>query len=513
MSEDGHPSVMLGFIFALAMVAAATGLGALIDPWLPTANISVAYLVAVLVVAMRSGLRPSILASVLSFLAFNFFFTEPRWTLAITDTHNLLTVFFFLIAAVIVSNMASRLRSQIEETRESVRRTANLYDFASKVTAAVSRDDVLWAVVHHVAATIRGHSIVLLPNHTSLVIAASYPPEDQLDEKSFEAAQLCWQERKTAGRGTNLASGAFWLFLPMQTAHAPIGVMGVQMSQDPDQPSKSKMQLLAALADQGAVAIERTKLVGDIEAARISTERERLRAALMSSLSHDLRTPLSSIFGAASSLISDEAKLSPEDRRDLAQTVQDEAERLNRFVQNLLDMTKLGVGALQPRIDWADFRDIAGAAVKRTRCLSVAHPIEIDIDPSLSLLCVDAVLLEQAFFNLLDNAFKYAPENTPIKIWARQKSDHIAIEVVDQGPGIPWDDREKIFDMFFRVSQADSQAAGTGLGLAICRGIIEAHGGTIRAENGLNGAGTSIVILLPLPPISDQPAQYSEGEA
>jgi two-component system sensor histidine kinase KdpD len=513
MSEDGHPSVMLGFVFALAMVAAATGFGALIDPWLPTANISVAYLMAVLIVAMRSGLRPAILASILSFLAFNFFFTEPRWTLAITDTHNLLTVFFFLIAAVIVSNMASRLRSQINETRESARRTANLYEFASRVTAAVSRDDVLWAVVHHVAATIRGHSIVLLPSHTSLAIAASYPPEDKLDEKSLEAAQLCWQKRETAGRGTDRVSGAFWLFLPMQTAHEPIGVLGVQISEDPDQPSKRAMQLLATLADQGAVAIERTKLVADIEAARVSTEREKLRAALMSSLSHDLRTPLSSIVGAASSLINDEAKLSPENRRDLAQTVQDEAERLNRFVQNLLDMTKLGGGALKPRIDWADFRDIVGAAIKRAKCLSGVHPIEIDIDPSLSLLCVDAVLLEQAFFNLLDNAFKYAPENTSIKIWARRKSDHIAIEVVDQGPGIPWQDREKVFDMFFRVSQADSQTAGTGLGLAICRGIIEAHGGTIRAENGLNGVGASIVIRLPLPSISDPPSQFSEGDA
>ncbi len=500
----------LGLAVALLATGAATGLGVAIDHWLPVASISVAYLLAVMVVAMRFGLRPAILASLVSFFAFNFFFTEPRFTLAVSDVQNLLTLVFFLIAAFIVSGMASRLRTQVKASRESARRTANLYDFGRKVTAAATQDDVLWAVVHHVADTIRGKSLVLLPMDGRLAIAAGYPPEDQIDDRSSAAADWAWAHEKPAGRGSATLPTAHWLFLPLRTARGPVGVLGVQMSEDADLPSPEQMRLLETLADQAAVAIERTTLVSDIEMARVATERERLRSALLSSLSHDLRTPLVSIMGAASSLISYDEALSRDNRRDLAQTIQDEAERLNRFVQNLLDMTRLGSGTLKPRIDWADLADIVGGAVERAARLTRSHAVKVDIDPDIPLLCVDAVLLGQVFFNLLDNACKYSAPGTAIKVWARKAADHISIEVADQGPGIPEADREKVFDMFYRVSQSDSQTAGTGLGLAICRGIVEAHGGTIRAEAGLHGTGTAIVIRLPLPPVP-QVADEPEG--
>ncbi|ARJ68277.1 two-component sensor histidine kinase [Magnetospirillum sp. ME-1] len=494
-----EPQDWLGLALALVGAAAATGLGFAIDLWLPVASISVAYLLAVMMVAMRFGLRPGILASVASFLAFNFFFTEPRFTFAVSDVQNLLTLAFFLIAAFIVSGMASRLRAQVRASRESARRTANLYDFGRKVTGAATQDDVLWAVVHHVADTIRGRSLVLLPVDGRLGIAAGYPPEDQLDDKSAAAADWAWVHGKPAGRGSATLPAALWLFLPLRTGRSAVGVLGVQMSEDADLPSPAQMRLLETLADQAAVAIERTILVADIETARVVTERERLRSALLSSLSHDLRTPLVSIMGAASSLISYDGALSADNRHDLAQTIQDEAERLNRFVQNLLDMTRLGSGTLKPRIDWADLSDIVGGAVERAARLTRSHAVKVDIDPGMPLLCVDAVLLGQVFFNLLDNACKYSPPGTGIKVWARKAADHISIEVADQGPGIPEADREKVFDMFYRVNQADSQPAGTGLGLAICRGIVEAHGGTIRAEAGLHGSGTAIIIRLPLP--------------
>lgn len=490
----------LGYLVALSATLTATGLGFLIDLWLPIANISVAYLLAVMIVAMKSGLRAGILASISSFLAFNFFFTEPRWTLSITDTQNILTVVFFLIAAVIISNMAARLRAQVRATRESVRRTTNLYDFGRKITAAATLDDVLWAVVHHVAATIHGKSLVLMPGDQGLSIAAGYPPEDQIDDKSAGAADWAWTHGKLAGRGSTTLPAADWLFLPLKTGRGPVGVLGVQMMEDADMPSPAQLRLLETLADQAAVAIERTTLAADIETARVATERERLRAALLSSLSHDLRTPLVSIMGAAGTMLSYDESLDGDSRRDLAQTVLDEAERLNRFVQNLLDMTKLGSGALKPRVDWVDLGDVVAAAVKRTGRLARHHSIKVEIDPKMPLLCLDAVLMEQVVFNLLDNACKYAPPGTPVKVWAMRTAQHIAIEVADQGPGIPPEDREKVFDMFYRVQAADSQVAGTGLGLAICRGIVEAHGGTIKAEPGLHGGGTCIIIHLPLPP-------------
>ncbi len=495
----------LNYLFALVATVAATGLGLAIDAiGLPVANISVTYLLAVLVVAMKAGLRSAILASVMSFLAFNFLFTEPRYTLAIRDLHNILTVVFFLIAAVIVSNLAARLRSQMQATRESARRTANLYDFGRKITAAATLDDVLWAVVHHVAATIHGKSLVLMPTDSGLGIAAGYPPEDQLDDKSAAAADWAWAHGRIAGRGSPTLPVALWMFIPLKTARGPVGVLGVQMMEDADMPSPDQTRLLETLADQAAVAIERTTLVADIETARVATERERLRSALLSSLSHDLRTPLVSIMGAASSLITYDEALDSGSRRDLAQTVQDEAERLNRFVQNLLDMTRLGAGAMKPRVDWADLRDVVGAAVQRAARLARAHTIRIDIAADMPLLCIDAVLMEQVFFNLIDNACKYSPAGTAVKVWAIRTPRHIAIEVADQGPGIPPEDRERVFDMFYRVNQADAQS-GTGLGLAICRGIVEAHGGTIHAEPGLHGAGTCIIIHLPLPPEATLP--------
>ncbi|WP_337997782.1 sensor histidine kinase KdpD [Oleispirillum naphthae] len=487
------------YFFALAASAAATGIGFAVEAiGLPITNISVAYLMAVLLVAVRTGLRPAILTSVLSFFAFNFFFTEPRLTFAITDTQNILTVVFFLVAAILVSNLAARLRAQMESTREGARRTAALYDFGRKISAAVTLDNVLWAVVFHVASTIHGKSLVLMPEKSILSVAAGYPPEDRIDDKSAAAAAWTWTHGKVAGRGSSTLPAAEWLFIPLTTARGPIGVLGVQMEKGTVPPGPEQMRLLETLADQAAVAIERTILVSDIEAAKVDTERERLRSALLSSLSHDLRTPLVSILGAASSLTSYGGLLDESGRQDLAQTIQDEAERLNRYVQNLLDMTRLGAGALKPRADWTDLRDVVAAAVERIGRLARAHTIQVEISPRMPLLRIDAVLMEQVFFNLLDNACKYAPPGSAIKVWANPTPKHISIEVLDQGPGIPPEEREKVFEMFYRVRQEDSQS-GTGLGLAICRGIVEAHDGTIHIDAGMNGVGAAIVIHLPLP--------------
>ena len=264
------PGDWLKGVFALVAVGLATGVGFLIDMWLPIASISVAYLLAVMIVAMKAGLNPAIMASITSFFAFNFFFTEPRWSFAVSDTQNILTLVFFLTAAVIVSNLASRLRTQIEAAQESARRTQNLYEFGRKVTGAATQDDVLWAVVHHVAATIKGKSLVLLPNGNDLKVAAGYPPEDELDEKSSAAAAWTWSHGETAGRGSTTLPASLWLFLPMRTGRGLVGVLGVQISGGADTLAPAQMRLLETLADQAAVAIERTTLVSDIEAARVA---------------------------------------------------------------------------------------------------------------------------------------------------------------------------------------------------------------------------------------------------
>jgi len=484
------------YLLAFLGVGVATGVSFFIYQYMALANVSVCFLVAVMLVAMKLGRGPGIFASVTSFLSFNYFFVEPRFSLTIDDPQFILTIFFFLIAAIFVSNLASRVQQQMDAAKVSGRRTANLYEFSRKIAAAATRDDVLWAVVHHVAATIHGKSLVLQPEDGRLSIAAGYPPEDQIGDKDAAAADWAWTNGRPAGRGSTTLPTSDWLFLPLRTARGPVGVIGIQMEgQDFLGPEDSR--LLETLADQAAVAMERTSLVADVEAARVSAETERLRSALLSSLSHDLRTPLVSILGAATSLIKYEQDLSANDRSELAHTIQEEAERLNRFVQNLLDMTRLGSGSMKPNADWADLNDIIRAAVTRAEKLLKRRQVKIDIDAGIPLLHVDSVLVQQVFFNLLDNACKYSPPGSMITIWARAKDDQVLIEVCDQGAGIPEADREKVFDMFYRVQAADKQSAGTGLGLAICRGIVEAHGGSIKAEPGLNGAGTCVVITLP----------------
>jgi two-component system sensor histidine kinase KdpD len=491
------------YLLASLGVAVGTGAGFLIDIWLPLPNISVAFLLVVLLIAIRLGRGPAIFASVASFLSFDFFFTEPRFAFAVSDTRNILTLVFFLFAAVVVSNLASRVRRQVDAAKTNARRTMNLYEFSRKIAVAATRDDVLWAVVHHVAATIRGRSLILLPKEGQLAIAAGYPPEDHLNDRDSAAATWTWTAGKPAGRGSSTLPAAEWLFLPLKTVRGPVGVLGVQI-EGKEVLAPEENRLLETLADQAAVVIERTTLVADVEAARLAGETERLRSALLSSLSHDLRTPLVSILGAATTLLDYHAVLGPDDRRDLTETIRDEAERLNRFVQNLLDMTKLGSGALRPNVDWADLRDIVGRAVGRAERLLHGREVSIDIDPKLPLLQVDPVLMEQVFFNLIDNASKFAPQGSTVTVWARPHDREALIEVCDQGVGIPEADRQRVFDMFYRVNATDTQAAGTGLGLAICRGIIEAHGGTIKAEPGIHGVGTCIIIRLPLgeaPPV------------
>lgn len=489
-------------LLTLGATSLATLLGAVIDHLgLPLANLSVAYLMAVLLVAIGAGFRPAILASLISFFSFNFFFTAPRYTFSVTDSQNILTIVFFLLAAALVSKLAARLRTQVHILRENARRTEALYAFGRSVSAAITQDDVFAAVVHHVSTTLHGRALLMLPDNAGLSVRADSDPAGSLDETSAAAAEWAWDHKCPAGHGSGTLPAARWLFLPLITARAPVGLLGVQGPGD-TAPGPARMRLLETLADQAAVAIERTILVGDIETAKVTTERERLRSALLSSLSHDLRTPLVSIMGSASSLRTYGPTLKQDQRDDLAQTIQEEAERLNRFVQNLLDMTRLEAGALKPRTDWVDVADIVAAACRRAEPLLRHHSLRLECPAPLPLINADPVLLEQVLFNLLDNARKYAPQGTVITLWARTLAEGpgqttLILEVMDQGPGIPEQDRDRVFDMFYRVDQSDRQS-GTGLGLAICRGLVAAHGGTLTAESGIHGVGASLIVRLPM---------------
>ena len=407
------------FGWATLAVLVAIAISHVADRFLPLANLSLIFLMAVLLVAIRFGLWPSVYTSLLSFVAYNFFFTEPHHTFIVERREDVLTVVFFLVVAVIVGNLAARLKAQVEAMRQITRRTANLYDFSRKIAGAAALNDVLWAAVHHVASTLQCHSLVLLPREGDrLEIASGYPPEDQMSPTAWGAARWAWQHNQAAGWSSGTLPGSEWLFLPLRTARGPLGLLGVSFENPKRQLTPEQRDLLEALVDQVAVAIERTNLATDIEEARLLTETERLRSALLSSVSHDLRTPLVSIIGSATGLASCDGALSSGDRAQLVQTILEESERLNRFVQNLLDMTRLGYGALQPNREWVDLREIVGRALKQMARALASLKVEMQIPDDLPLLHVDPVLIEQVLVNILDNAAKYSPPGGRIEIAA-----------------------------------------------------------------------------------------------
>jgi two-component system sensor histidine kinase KdpD len=339
--------------------------------------------------------------------------------------------------------------------------------------------------------------VLLLPEGDSLAVRAGYPPEDRLDDADLAAARWSWAHNRAAGRGADTLPGAKWLFLPFRTGRGAVGVLGIIRDEPGPLLTPDGRRLLDALADQAALAIERITLAEAIDRARVMAETERLRAALLTSISHDLRTPLATIIGSLTSLRSFGKSYDDATRDELMAAVQTEAERLNRFIGNLLDMTRLESGAVDLKPELADLGEIIGTALERTAKLLAAHRVEIEIAPDLPMLRTDYLLLEQALFNLLDNAAKYAPARTRVLIRARRDGGAVVIEISDEGPGIPPQELERIFDKFYRVHAQDRQRAGTGLGLAICRGFIEALGGSISAANLRGEHGAVFTIRLP----------------
>jgi two-component system sensor histidine kinase KdpD len=454
--------------------------------------------VSILLVAINNGLWPSLYASVIGFASYYFLFYTSRGPAGF-DSTEVFTLFLFLMSSVIAGNMASRLRIQIAAMRLSAQRTSNLYEFSRKIAAAAALDDVLWASVYHVASTMNSHALVLLPSaEKRLVVASGYPPEDHLEQKDWGAAEWAWKNGKITGWRSDTLPAADWLFLPLKTRRGSVGLLAVRFN-DRSQPlNNDQSRLLDALVGQVAIAVERTNLASDIEEARLLTETEQLRSALLSAVSHDLRTPLVSIIGSATSLQNYGEALSKENRDQLIQTILDEGERLNRFVQNLLDMTRLSYGALQPKREWSDLREIGGRAVKQLRKVIGDRQLNVDIPDSLPAIFIDPVLIEQVMVNILDNAAKYTKPDGVISIDAAQADNDLVVRISDNGRGIPAPSRNAVFDIFYRVRAGDSQVAGTGLGLSICRGIVEAHGGRILARDGPGGKGTTIEFILPL---------------
>jgi two-component system sensor histidine kinase KdpD len=492
------------YLLSLVVVAVSLGIGEVVEPWFGLENVDLVFMTGIVAVAARFGLWPSLLASVVASLCYNFFFLPPLYTFTIADPTNVLAFFFFIVMAIIVSNVAARVRTQAVTAMARARTTESLYAFSRKLAGVGTLDDVLWATAYQAALMLKVRVVLLLARDGTIAVAAGYPPEDVLDEADLAAAKWAWQNNRPAGRGADTLPGAKRLFLPMRTGRGPIGVIGIDSDKPGPLLTPDERRLLDALIDQSALAIERVYLVQDMDRVKRTVETERLRSALLTSISHDLKTPLAAVLGAAGTLRSLSSKLSDAEKADLLQSIVDESERLNRFIANLLDMTKLESGAIAPNAAPHDLREIVGSALRRADKILAGHHVELEFDRDLPMLALDAVLFEQALFNVLDNAAKYSPSGSTIRIEAWRDQNSVSLEIMDEGDGIPPDELEHIFDKFYRVQKGDHVRAGTGLGLPISRGFIEAMNGTIVAANRSDRRGAVFTIRLPIPAESKQ---------
>ena len=487
------------YALALAAVAISLGIAEEVEPWFGIENVDLVFMTGIVAVAARFGLWPSLLASVVASLCYNFFFLPPLYTFTIADPTNILAFFFFTVMAMIVSNVAARVRTQAVTAIARARTTESLYAFSRKLAGVGTLDDVLWATAYQAAMMLKVRVVLLLPRDGTITVAAGYPPEDILGDADLAAAKWAWQNNRPAGRGADTLPGAKRLFLPMRTGRGPIGVVGIDSDKSGPLLTPDERRLLDALIDQSALAIERVHLVEDMDRVKRTIETERLRSALLTSISHDLKTPLAAVLGAAGTLRDLAKKLTDAEKKDLLTTIVDESERLNRFIANLLDMTKLESGAIVLNAAPHDLREIVGSALRRADKVLAGHKVELDLDGDMPMLALDPVLFEQALFNVLDNAAKYSTEGSTIQIRTWRGGDAVSLSVMDEGDGIPQGELEHIFDKFYRVQKGDQVRAGTGLGLPIARGFIEAMKGTIVAANRSDRRGAVFTIRMPIP--------------
>ncbi len=485
------------YALGILLTIIATGLGYLVELNISPTNLVMIYLLAVVIAAVYLGRGPSILVSILGVLAFDFFFVPPYFTFVVDDVEYVITFIGLFLVGVVISALAVSAREQAEAAQRREADTAMLYALSRDLAAADGLEAVLKAMRTHLEADFGRDVVIYIPlgdTLTPYVDMDSFQPVP--GESELSLALWCYRHAEPAGAGTNTLPSAEPRFMPLKTSRHTVGVLSLKPL-DPTRPiSPDQQRMLESFANQTAQAIERVHLAEQARQIKLLQAAEKLQNALLNSISHDLRTPLVSITGALTTLEAQGNALETEAAQSLIETAREEADRLNRLVGNLLDMTRLEAGALKVKRDPADVQDILGTAIGQMEARLTGRNIRVDVPDSFPLVSLDFVLIVHVITNLLDNALKYSPENSPLEVRARMDGQEVHISMQDRGLGIPVDDLEHVFDKFYRV-QRPEQVTGTGLGLAICKGIVEAHSGRIWAAN-REGGGTVITVALPL---------------
>lgn len=463
-------------------------------------NLSMLYLAAVLLSAVIAGRGSALIAAVLSFAAYNFFFIEPTGALTVAQPQEVLSLVIFIAVALSAGQLAARLREQAQVSRQQARQSQALLDFSRKLSSAHGQDSVLDAIASHLHTSLGRPAMVLVPDESGeLAQTAAWPPEQPLGGTELTAARWAFDKREAAGFLTGTLPQIRYLFRPITYGPRILGVAGLAMGPGDTPLAPDEERTWLALLDQAAIAMDRARLNRESNQASLAQEGEKVQAALLSSLSHDLRTPLASITGAVTTLRQLGEKLPSETRDDLLLSIEEESGRLNRFVANLFDMTRIEAGIMKARRAPLDLAIVVEASVARAKRLHGELQVEISLAPDLPRVLGDPALLEQVLFNLLDNAHKYGGVDQPIAIFARVEDGMASVSVTDQGKGIPEGELEKIFDRFYRRAKGDGRPAGTGLGLSIARGLMGAMGGTIKAQSpAMRKRGTRFTLRLPL---------------
>jgi two-component system, OmpR family, sensor histidine kinase KdpD len=475
-----RPSRWRDYAGAAAIVLLPTVVGLLLRRiGLTVAMIDTAmlYLLAVVVAAARYRQGPAVIAAVLGIASFDFFFVHPYYTFAVSDVRYALTFGVMLLVALVMGNLTGRIRNQVEAARDRERRTATLYAMSRDLASARTQGEVTEATLRNLRETFGGELAVLLADSEGRLQPAA-PVPYPFDDRERGIAQWVFDNGQVAGQGTTTLPAASAYYVPL-TSGRPVGVLGLRLADPEELRDPARRRLIEALAGQAAMAFERFELAERSRRGEVEVQAERLRTALLSSLSHDMRTPLASIQGAASTLLEGGGRVDERTRVELASTILQESQRMSRLITNLLEMIRVESGDLEVQKEWQLLSDVVGVALLRIEAQLKDHPVRTSFPPDLPLVAVDEILLEQVFVNLLENAAKHTPPGTPIEVGAIARPGEVEVFVADRGPGLPAGEEELVFEKFYR----GGVGAGIGLGLTICRGIIKAHGGYIWAEN------------------------------
>ena len=479
---------------SLLVAALATGL--VIESFFKIPNILLVFLPVILFAAVRYGFWAALWTSVLSILATSYFLAEPRLSFAVADAGNIWALLIFVVVSAFTSSLAAQVRERAAAAGRHSRVIEELYAFSSRLASISAIDELAREAVQHIHSMLRVDAVLLLPKHGTLRVAAACRAHE-LEPRELLAATWCWEHGQPAGRGSGVFHGVSHLYLRLHTSRGPVGVLGIRRDGAGPLLGADESRLLDALGDQVTVSLERARLAEEMHETEMLAATEKLRTALLTSISHDLKTPLASILGNVTSLRQYGHLYDEPTRSEMLTFAENETLRLSRFVDNLLHMTRIDAGALRPTLEAVDLSDLIGAALQRCDKLLQTHRVATDVASDLAMVPLDFVLAEHVLVNLLDNAAKYTPAESLVTICVEEHDHDVGIRVMDEGPGIGADDLPHVFERFFRANVADHRRAGAGLGLAICKGFVEAMGGAITASNRTDRSGAVFTVTVP----------------